>query len=233
MSEGNSTHCLLFVLFLYTKKIVSKTGRNLGHGFAVLKWLMGFQPAWHYDFIPKISKWYLIISNDILLKKCVRQFYKNCVFYINRERDFLQERDSLLQQQAEKDQQYNSLVKSLKDRVSFLLAEKVQQYNSLVKSLKDRVSFLLVEKDQQYTSLVKSLKDRVSFTQAEMLRYGKNNYDYSSSGLNLITATCDILDFHYAEVSKSGKNVQPHTDNFTNNCHMLYSWFPPHRNKWI
>ena len=44
-------------------------------------------------------------------------------FYINREKDFLQERESLLQQQAEKDQQYNSLVKSLKDRVSFLKAE--------------------------------------------------------------------------------------------------------------
>ena len=34
-----------------------------------------------------------------------------------RERDFIQERESLMQQQAEKDQQYDALVKSLKDRV--------------------------------------------------------------------------------------------------------------------
>ena len=43
--------------------------------------------------------------------------------YQSRERDFLQERDSLLQQQAEKDQQYNSLVKSLKDRIFQLEGE--------------------------------------------------------------------------------------------------------------
>ncbi|CAL1534489.1 unnamed protein product [Lymnaea stagnalis] len=37
--------------------------------------------------------------------------------YQQREKDFIQERESLFEQQAEKDQQYNSLVKSLKDRI--------------------------------------------------------------------------------------------------------------------
>ncbi|XP_025101822.1 neurabin-1-like isoform X5 [Pomacea canaliculata] len=37
--------------------------------------------------------------------------------YQQREKDFLQERESLLEQQSEKDQQYNDLVKYLKDRV--------------------------------------------------------------------------------------------------------------------
>ncbi|KAK3591679.1 hypothetical protein CHS0354_040599 [Potamilus streckersoni] len=37
--------------------------------------------------------------------------------YQLREKDFIQERESLLQQQIEKDQQYNALVKSLKDRI--------------------------------------------------------------------------------------------------------------------
>ncbi|CAG5119190.1 unnamed protein product, partial [Candidula unifasciata] len=40
--------------------------------------------------------------------------------YQLREKDFIQERESLLEQQAEKDQQYNSLVKSLKDRIFML-----------------------------------------------------------------------------------------------------------------
>ena len=40
----------------------------------------------------------------------------SCALYF-REKDFLAERESLLQQQTEKDQQYNALVKSLKDRV--------------------------------------------------------------------------------------------------------------------
>lgn len=39
------------------------------------------------------------------------------VFSSYREKDFIQERESLLQQQAEKNQQYDDLVKSLKDRV--------------------------------------------------------------------------------------------------------------------
>lgn len=43
--------------------------------------------------------------------------------YQSREKDFIQERESLLQQQAEKDQQYNALVKSLKDRVFRLEGE--------------------------------------------------------------------------------------------------------------
>uniref|UniRef100_A0A2C9M306 SAM domain-containing protein n=1 Tax=Biomphalaria glabrata TaxID=6526 RepID=A0A2C9M306_BIOGL len=37
--------------------------------------------------------------------------------YQQREKDFIQERESLFEQQNEKDQQYNSLVKSLKDRI--------------------------------------------------------------------------------------------------------------------
>ncbi|KAL3855250.1 hypothetical protein ACJMK2_014466 [Sinanodonta woodiana] len=37
--------------------------------------------------------------------------------YQLREKDFIQERESLLQQQTEKDQQYNALFKSLKDRI--------------------------------------------------------------------------------------------------------------------
>ncbi|KAH9498755.1 hypothetical protein Btru_005054 [Bulinus truncatus] len=37
--------------------------------------------------------------------------------YQQREKDFIQERESLFEQQVEKDQQYNSLVKSLKDRI--------------------------------------------------------------------------------------------------------------------
>ncbi|RUS87599.1 hypothetical protein EGW08_004644 [Elysia chlorotica] len=37
--------------------------------------------------------------------------------YQQREKDFIQEREALLEQQNEKDQQYNSLVKSLKDRI--------------------------------------------------------------------------------------------------------------------
>lgn len=57
---------------------------------------------------------------------CINHFYI-CHFLLNifdlsvifiREKDFIQERESLLQQQAEKDQQYDDLVRSLKDRVS-------------------------------------------------------------------------------------------------------------------
>lgn len=44
-----------------------------------------------------------------------------CTFFFVREKDFIQERESLLQQQNERDQQYNALVKSLKDRVSILI----------------------------------------------------------------------------------------------------------------
>nr|AUR53639.1 neurabin-1 [Octopus vulgaris] len=43
-------------------------------------------------------------------KKLIKEFQQ-------REKDFIQERESLLQQQAERDQQYNALVKSLKDRI--------------------------------------------------------------------------------------------------------------------
>ncbi|XP_076456552.1 uncharacterized protein LOC143290857 [Babylonia areolata] len=43
--------------------------------------------------------------------------------YQQREKDFIQERESLLEQQSEKDQQYNDLVKNLKDRVFHLESE--------------------------------------------------------------------------------------------------------------
>ncbi|KAL8573154.1 hypothetical protein ACOMHN_036139 [Nucella lapillus] len=43
--------------------------------------------------------------------------------YQQREKDFIQERESLLEQQSEKDQQYNDLVKNLKDRVFHLEGE--------------------------------------------------------------------------------------------------------------
>ena len=46
------------------------------------------------------------------------EFTKSKCLILFREKDFLAERESLLQQQTEKDQQYNALVKSLKDRVS-------------------------------------------------------------------------------------------------------------------
>ncbi|XP_071101486.1 neurabin-1-like isoform X2 [Haliotis cracherodii] len=46
--------------------------------------------------------------------------------YQLREKDFIQERESLIQQQSEKDQQYNALVKSLKDRIFQLEKDLIQ-----------------------------------------------------------------------------------------------------------
>ena len=48
-------------------------------------------------------------------------FFFFCLFFFIREKDFIQERESLLQQQNERDQQYNALVKSLKDRVGVII----------------------------------------------------------------------------------------------------------------
>ncbi len=49
-----------------------------------------------------------------------------CTFCVFREKDFLQDRESVYQQQQEKEQQYNGLVKNLKDRVSLLCSESPQ-----------------------------------------------------------------------------------------------------------
>ncbi|KAJ8320723.1 hypothetical protein KUTeg_002310 [Tegillarca granosa] len=56
-------------------------------------------------------------ADVVALEKKYHKAKKLIKEYQQREKDFLQERESMLQQQAEKNQQYDALVKSLKDRL--------------------------------------------------------------------------------------------------------------------
>ncbi|XP_060604965.1 neurabin-1-like isoform X4 [Ruditapes philippinarum] len=59
----------------------------------------------------------------VALEKKYHKAKKLIKEYQQREKDFIAERESLLQQQSEKDQQYDALVKSLKDRIFHLEGE--------------------------------------------------------------------------------------------------------------
>ncbi|KAL5005611.1 hypothetical protein ScPMuIL_016769 [Solemya velum] len=67
------------------------------------------------------------LKNDVTaLEKKYHKAKKLIKEYQQREKDFITEHESLLQQQSEKDQQYNALVKSLKDRIFQLEGDLVE-----------------------------------------------------------------------------------------------------------
>ncbi|XP_041374422.1 uncharacterized protein LOC121387389 isoform X2 [Gigantopelta aegis] len=95
--------------------------------------------------------------------------------YQGREKDFIQERESLLQQQSEKDQQYNALVKSLKDRI-------FQLERDLIETQKAAGLPVSVPNDTTH-------KEEVVITQSSvpLIQSVQNGHDESFSPMNQST----------------------------------------------